>query len=112
VSMAVWEPITFAVGDRIRVRVSLECRVEWLTNFPPGHPIEEDGVCGTVVSMPAQYVQEPWVRSHPYAVAFDAPGIRVNGEWWWGGMFAAVELEPLTAASTGAAPGRARGDQP
>lgn len=88
-----WKP---QIGQRVRCVPSPECDVTWLTSgVPQGHPPEETGVWGTVDQMPDRFLSEPWARSHPYAVRFDCPGIKVNGEWWWGGMFAAIELEPL-----------------
>jgi hypothetical protein len=97
VTRDVYEPWVPEVGQRVICKPSPECRVEWAVDWaPPGHPPEETGAIGTVEPMPHRFRSENWQRSHPYAVRFDCPGIQVNGEWWWGGMFAAIELEPVS----------------
>lgn len=95
-SNAMYEPWSPRQGDRVRCQPSPECCIAWgVGNFPNGHPAEENGAIGTVAAMPDRYRSESWLASHPYAVRFDWPGVEVNGEGWWGGMFAAVELELL-----------------
>jgi hypothetical protein len=92
---AMYEPWSPKAGDRVVCTPSPECCVAWGVGVPNGHPAEETGAIGAVVAMPDRYRSESWRASHPYAVTFDYPGVKVNGELWWGGMFAAIELALL-----------------
>jgi len=93
-----WEPRRFEVGQRVRVRLSPECRHQriWLPSGLrlPGHAPEEDGQTGTVL-MAIGF--DPQSDSHTIPVGFDtwfavAPGLVVRDAY-----FAAAELEPLDA---------------
>lgn len=87
----VWEPWQPVEGQRVRIRLSAECRVTWPDRpHDPPHLAEFDGLEGEV---------KAWafpVPTHRYAVVFDAPiaqGDRLIG----GAYFAAIELEPVPA---------------
>ena len=91
-----WEPWTPQVGQRVRVRISAECNIE----YPPdadavrfsghavfGHPSVLDGMVGKVIS-------GFYSHHHPYNVHFSD-----RYEWldklWCCHSFAAIELEPV-----------------
>lgn len=88
---------TFRVGDRVRVRLNGECQAPW-TSTVPGHDDAEDGMVGRVVHMPSHLRTNPDVESHSVGVAFDGPGIVIDGAWWWGSAYAPEELELLPQA--------------
>ena len=92
-----WEPWAPAVGDRVRVRLSAECRLtSWL------HEPELDALAG--------YVETVWPESvglpgHRFYVRFHPPIYNHRG-WEPGGSpelhgttFAAIELEPILTDS-------------
>lgn len=89
-----WAPRRFEVGEKVRIRLSLECP----TSVPPlrdgtpnpivvGHDPKSDGVVGEVVAY-----QENW-EPHPYWVAYPSP--RRMGERSLVRHFAAIELVPV-----------------
>jgi hypothetical protein len=91
----VYEPWSPKVGDRVRVRLSGECRWDrdGAAEDDPSHDAILDGQLGTVVEID----RPAWHRGHDYFVALDVCPCgepREEGEpcceW-----FAAVELEPL-----------------
>jgi hypothetical protein len=92
---AVYEPWSPRIGDRVRVRLSGECRWDrdGAAKDDPGHDLIWDRRLGTVVEIH----RSAWQLGHDYLVALDAcPGGEPHepsgphGDW-----FAAVELEPL-----------------
>lgn len=115
-----WEPVTFKAGDRVRVRLSGECRVpiwpkswgasngeQWMhSSFGESYA---NGLTGVVADPFDQYpfIDEELIaeavayyveHGHPYDVIFDEP-IFFQNIVNHGGMFAAVELELLEASS-------------
>lgn len=86
-----WVPegLAFRVGDRVRVRINLECCEHAAAGVPLLARI--NGMTGTVTA-----VAVPAYPGHPIDVRFDAP-------FWRGdldvscGYFALSELIPLTA---------------
>lgn len=93
---AVWEPITFEVGDRVRVRISPECQ-EHAKRMEPKYIEWVQGQTGTVIEWgkhawmkPIHAVQSP---GHCYAVRVDQP--------WPDGrnkiIVSAAEIVPLPA---------------
>lgn len=96
----IWEPISFAVGDRVRVRLSAECRMDWAVPgedfghpIVDGHPSNFDGATGVIDEVGSG---PPAWASHPYGVLF-ARRLRCScgADEAIGGWFAASELEPL-----------------
>lgn len=99
-----WEPHVFSVGDRVRVRLSAECRTEQsgyadclparrrITDVPDGHDLSIDGVGGLIERL------MPTVSGHPYFVRFDAPVRQAYG-LLAGGQFAGAELVPIEAGA-------------
>jgi hypothetical protein len=86
-----WEPWQPRLGDRVRVRLSAECRAPWADE---GHDPRYDGLSGTVAHFPWS---SDW-PGHPYTVRFDVTLPTENPyEVLVGGYFAAIELEPLDA---------------
>lgn len=110
----VWyEPHTFKVGDRVRVRLSGECRQSPAPGClsdqrgVPLHMDVDDGLTGVIVSDETVFEHQDsfvatWMASaslnyyrsigHPYNVLFDEPyvsGVDIAA-------YAAIELEPLT----------------
>lgn len=83
-----------AIGGRVRIRLSGECRQRW--DGPHGrlrphrYPSRENGRLGRV--------SEPWydsaIETHRIMVLYDDP-IEVGTELWWGGFYAPSELEPV-----------------
>ncbi len=66
----VWEPWQPAVGDRVRVRLSGECRWDrdGIAQDDPGHDEEMlDGLLGTVT----KHVPNVWKDGHHYRVEFE-----------------------------------------
>ena len=100
-----WTPRTFAVGDRVRTKLSPECprRVTWEPSGTiTGHLAEEDGRTGTVITteeacratgVPSDLIGTP--VSHPYLVRFDETFLIAPGAAAFSNHYAAVELEPL-----------------
>ena len=100
-----WEPRTFAVGDRVRIRLSPECalRITWAPSGTiTGHLEEEDGRTGTVITkeeacrvvrIPIDAMHTP--MSHPYLVRFDERFFICPGQAAFSAHYAAVELIPL-----------------
>lgn len=116
------EPWTPAVGTRVRVRLSGECRRRALKGgngeqrlgLKYGHLDVFDGMTGVVIDHrlhPDYISQTPERRQliddhfmatgHPYTLVLDSP-FRINGFGVEGDTFAAIELEP--AERSGAAP--------
>ena len=93
-----WEPWTFKVGDRVRVRLSGECRwARFSKALGDGHLPVEDGLEGEIVDWP-----EGWPRGggHDLAVWFDSPPLLVDPDTGVPGYltrasYAAIELELL-----------------
>jgi hypothetical protein len=98
-----WQPWQWKVGDRVRVRLSGECQLEYHDLSPAkriagicnGHLSAEDGLTGTVV----EYGNSPDIHAfavkqgHPYSVQWDR-NIRTGRFHWGGSNYAAAELEP------------------
>lgn len=115
--MSVWEPHTFEVGDRVRIRVSPECQKT--NHLDPLNPEEEmDLDTGVVVSVGDARFRRIFPDGHWYGVVTDewmlliarifGVGVflepvadRAPQDW-----YAAIELEPdahrQAAASGGA----------
>ena len=100
---AALRPREFKVGDRVRIRISAECRVKARDNSPSaalghlrGHAPWEDGKTGTVIPIPAYVDDNGAHQGHPYLVKWDQgldlhDGLGpVNGDF-----YASVELIPL-----------------
>lgn len=83
---APWEPRTFTVGERVRVRERLECKVCNVPGRP--RPAVDDRI--------AHILSIRRNLDHPYFVAFegdfDFPD-GSSGPLW--GYYAALEIEPL-----------------
>ena len=90
-----WHP---EVGQRVRVRLSGECRAP-LEPLSGGlrvgatyrHPQEFDGLSGTVIETRDKFYEN---SGHQYHVQLDTH-VWVNGEPFWLDHFAAIELEPI-----------------
>jgi hypothetical protein len=101
--MPAWLP-RFQVGDRVRVRLSAECRQNWPTDngHGDGHQGEEDGRPGVIDRLWPVTDHPDWgCQSHPYSVRYDQSfpsGLR-QSHYWSGGWYAITELEPLTSES-------------
>lgn len=97
----VWEPITFRVGDRVRVRVNPECRIEGNPGSVVhrmgrrGHLPGENGLTGTVIEVGDKHGRLSQ-QGHPYEVHFDR-GVLDLGDGVRGCCvnYAAIELVPL-----------------
>lgn len=95
----IWEPVRFEVGDRVRVRLSGECKIAGEPGGPMatygvvGCPLEFDGLSGVVADVTGWRGREP-IQGHHIHVLFDEAvlwqGHRVKGD-----IFAACELIPL-----------------
>lgn len=91
-----WPTRTFAVGDRVRIRISAECCRVWpLGSWAMrlgviGHPPEHDGLTGEVVDVSQG-------DDHPYLVDIDQPTTFASDHDVTRRIlrYAAVELEPL-----------------
>ena len=90
-----WEPegLTLKVWDRVRIRLSAECRATFPYRPGEGHPSFLDGLTGRIIDV--CHTHPSW--GHWYGVAFDA---RVTvgdydkaGEWLSG-----AELVPISPA--------------
>lgn len=102
---APWRPEgmrDFVAGDRVRVRLSGECRATWMsysliTNLPTGpkahHPLEE-GRTGKVLRRPFGHPAQR--EDHPHFVWYDDPMSTGEG-LMVGGSYAPNELELLEA---------------
>lgn len=91
-----WEPYSFKVGDRVRVRLSGECYWEENSRWPgspfePKHPDGEHGAAGVVLQI---WSRELIPSGHIYAVDFDHGVLVDDDRFHHGGLFAAIELEP------------------
>jgi hypothetical protein len=102
-----WEPVTFKVGDRVRVRLSGECQSEPHINSGAhhwGNPLHVDSehrAIGTIELMDKGSAEYYDSIGHPFTVRFDEP-VRITwrpGQLRPRGVFAAAELELLGAAS-------------
>lgn len=91
-------------GDRVRVRISAECRVQSEPEAPAsrdgyqiGHAPWEDGKLGTVVNPPFWWDATPMLaQGHLYMVLWDEPADLGNGERPVNASsYAITELEPL-----------------
>lgn len=91
-----WQPAglpQFKKGDRVRIRLSAECRLTGPKDSPAGdlglvgHHGEEDGRSGVVVD---SWIPNPHVdaQGHPYRVRRDGPLI----DGYRAGLYAASEL--------------------
>jgi len=95
-----WEPFSFKIGDRVRIRLSAECAVQfWGPRGVRGHPDGIDGAAGVVTKMGPSNLA-PWSDTHPICVTFDEPRmvqIRDGGppKMAEGNYFAAIELEKI-----------------
>lgn len=99
---AVWEPWQPEVGQRVRIRLSGECPIEYRhaeagydrirkVIEPVGHNPDESGRVGTVSA-----VQREERGGHYYMVDYDRL-LWQDDMWWAGAVYAAIELEPLAA---------------
>jgi hypothetical protein len=88
----IWEPWRPEIGQRVRVRISAECREDW-GRGPEGHPSWADGLTGIVVDKPycVQNANPQALARHPYSVLLDEDG--PGGTY--GLRMAAIELEPI-----------------
>lgn len=94
-----WEPWRPAVGQRVRIRLSRECRGHYSTPRLDVAAMERqiDRRTGTVVD--PEEVRGGSFGAHPYLVRPDEPAVGI----WIDqpdfpvryGIFAAIELEPL-----------------
>jgi hypothetical protein len=85
---AVWEPVTFKVGDRVRVLARPECH--YCRGFAG-----EAGHTGTVMDIDALPETSPGASAHKYWVRFDAlPNFPMAS---WTSEFAACELALIAA---------------
>jgi hypothetical protein len=86
----VWQPWQPGIGDRVRVRLSGECRWDRdgaaTATDNPGHDRVLDGQLGTAV----EYDPNIWHSDHDYFVALDTSPFDDVGEW-----LTAAELEPV-----------------
>lgn len=97
----VWAPITFKVGDRVRVKVNPECRIKGNPGSVVhrkgrrGHLPGENGLTGTVTEVGGRCGSLS-LQGHPYEVHFDG-GILDLGEGVSGCCvnYAAIELIPI-----------------
>ena len=90
---AALRPREFKVGDRVRIRISPECdfHAEPI-EAPYSHAV--NGQTGTVSLVPsASRVNPMALEVHPVYVRFD--GALIEGTPIYGGVFAAIELEPI-----------------
>lgn len=96
-SAEVWEPWQPKVGQRVRVRLSAECNMEYspetrgvrVSKHPVfGHPDVLDGMVGKVISVGL------YSNHHPYSVHF-MDRYEWLDELWCCHSFAAIELEPV-----------------
>ncbi len=109
----VWVPdgMAFAVGDRVRIRISAECRLTGPAGSPAGdagfvgHQPGEDGRLG-IIRDPAILNPHMGAQGHVYLVRRDGPPI----EGFYAGWYAASELIPLDD-DTGARRMPSRGDE-
>jgi hypothetical protein len=98
-----WEPWTPKIGDRVRVRLSVECDAQFrrsarggdLSNMRPHAPrghyfAKEDGEVGHVEGIlgEGQLREHRPVRGHRFAVRYESDPTKIGG-------YAAIELEPL-----------------
>ena len=87
------------VGDRVRIRLSGECDVDWGASYKSGHPSTFDGMEGTIIE-DRRPLDTEWGQTHPFPVRFDdmvfVP-LFANGDdgWWAGNYFSSTELERL-----------------
>lgn len=98
---AYWESWTPKIGDRVRVRLNGECRVDWRSHdvqmtskgLVQGHQLVEDGRLGTVSDcgegFPCPHTKP---MGHEYGIEYDTP-MDALGIVWAGGHYAAGELE-------------------
>lgn len=98
-----WEPWTPKMGQRVRVRLSPECRglshestvEEGYVGYRVGHPEEIDGCTGTVGLFPPDMARIHTDDSHPYWVDLKtSPYVKGRG-YCYGTALAAAEIEPL-----------------
>jgi hypothetical protein len=73
VAREVWEPVVFEEGQRVRVRLSGECR-----SPRRGHPPLQDGMTGVIQleqrgRFSPQLWEETQANGHRYIVVFDEP---------------------------------------
>jgi hypothetical protein len=103
----VWMPpgLVFGIGDRVRIRLSKECRQEWACGKPglDGHDMACDGIVGTIIRrLPPG--ERSWSASHPYNVRV-APRIDSRDGLGFNGLYlAASELIPIAPELQPAAP--------
>lgn len=96
-----WEPWLPQVGDRVRVRLSGECRIEH--DGEKGHPAVIDGATGVVTTLHAPLCLIVGTclyadQGHGYFVDLDVPVSDLPDEptnLLVGTHLAAIELEPL-----------------
>lgn len=97
----IWEPWKPEPGQRVRIRLSAECDVQfWGPLALRGHPSEFEALTGTVLQPTPYPSLAPWLNTHPYFVELDTPITVQLGDGYFpapaeGNYFAAVELEPL-----------------
>lgn len=91
-----WEPRSFSVGQRVRVRLSGECRF-CAEVMRLQHGWHFDGMTGTVVPTKPTYAASNRENGHVIAVVPDSEWIEGTGIRDVA-LFAGVELEPLADA--------------
>lgn len=93
-----WQP---TVGQRVRVRLSGECRRKLTDGVGKqigrrfGHHESFDGIGGVVTSpLFASHSEPNSSQGHPYLVLFESD-VTIDGHECVGDYFAAIELEPI-----------------
>lgn len=106
-SGAFWEPWVPAVGQRVRIKLSAECRygdrqrrdsAAARNGFPPGHADFEEGLTGFVLdSWFVKLINPGWPEdpAHRFMVMWDHQAELPNGETVNCSSYAASELEPI-----------------
>lgn len=105
-----YEPWCPLIGQRVRIRVSQECRVRPTDDSPQGllgdlgHGAWEDGLTGIIGDTEGDPIEEELVRQgHRFLVWWDRPQ-PYAGVMTHGATYAATELEPLDPAAPPTAP--------
>ena len=97
-----WEPQTFEIGQRVRVRLSAECQLKPCPGSyydqigQVGHPEHENGLTGTVTDFKQDERDFLAAQGHTIDVEYDIdmrPTIG-DGRQSRGGVYCALELEP------------------
>jgi len=98
---AVWESWAPEMGQRVRVRISAECRLRPCPGSyyerigQVGHPEYEDGLTGTVTSFGHPHSDFLANQGHTIDVEYDTYPDIGEGRRARGGTYCALELEPV-----------------